>query len=70
MMYEGKVVWFDAEKGKGLIIDIESGESFFVNYQSIESNEKFKTLTTGNKVKYQTRQTLYLNVITKVKEIL
>lgn len=65
----GEVVWFDEENGKGMIIDLEDGESFFVDYSTIESTKKYKKLRKGKKVEYKTRQTKYANVLTKVKEV-
>ena len=65
----GKVQWFDDENGKGMIIDTENGESFFVNYRSIQSKEERKSLKKGSEVKYQSRPTKYTNIITRVKEV-
>ncbi|MCB9093348.1 MAG: cold shock domain-containing protein [Halobacteriovoraceae bacterium] len=65
----GEVVWFDEDSGKGLVVDKKNGESFYVNYSSIESNKKWKTLKPGSEVKYQSRPSLYANILTKVKEI-
>ena len=47
---QGKVKWFNAEKGYGFITS-EDGKDVFVHYSSINS-EGFKTLEEGQTVTY------------------
>lgn len=65
----GKVQWFDDESGKGMIVDLKNGESFFVNYRSIESEKARKSLKRGEVVDYKSKATKYTNMITKVREV-
>ena len=65
----GKVQWFDDVEGKGMIVDLKNGESFYVNYKCIESEDNRKSLKKGEVVNYQSRSTRYTNIITKVKEV-
>lgn len=48
---QGKVKWFDAEKGFGFI-EREDGEDVFVHFSAIES-EGFKTLDEGQSVEFE-----------------
>ncbi|HET7626959.1 MAG TPA: cold shock domain-containing protein [Bacillales bacterium] len=47
---QGKVKWFNAEKGYGFI-EREDGDDVFVHYSAIES-EGFKTLDEGQSVEF------------------
>lgn len=48
---EGKVKWFNAEKGYGFI-EREDGDDVFVHYSAIEA-EGFKTLEEGQSVQFE-----------------
>ena len=47
---QGKVKWFNAEKGYGFI-EREDGDDVFVHYSAIEA-EGFKTLDEGQAVEF------------------
>ena len=49
---QGKVKWFNAEKGFGFI-ERENGTDVFVHFSAIQV-EGFKTLTEGQKVTFDT----------------
>ena len=49
---EGKVKWFNAEKGFGFI-EREGGEDVFVHFSSIIA-DGFRTLNEGQKVTFET----------------
>ncbi|RYM04713.1 cold-shock protein [Sporolactobacillus sp. THM7-7] len=49
-MQNGKVKWFNAEKGYGFI-EVEGGNDVFVHYSAIEG-EGFKTLEEGQEVSF------------------
>ncbi|MCF6138745.1 cold-shock protein CspD [Pseudalkalibacillus berkeleyi] len=48
---QGKVKWFNAEKGFGFI-EVEGQDDVFVHYSAIES-EGFKTLEEGQDVEFE-----------------
>ncbi|MGI5876532.1 MAG: cold shock domain-containing protein [Dethiobacteria bacterium] len=48
---EGKVKWFNAEKGYGFI-EREDGSDIFVHFSAIQI-EGFKTLAEGQKVEFE-----------------
>ncbi len=48
---EGKVKWFNPEKGYGFI-EIEEGQDVFVHYSEIQA-EGFKTLEEGQAVEFE-----------------
>lgn len=50
-MQNGKVKWFNAEKGYGFI-EIEGGNDVFVHYSAIEG-DGFKTLEEGQEVSFE-----------------
>jgi CspA family cold shock protein len=53
---KGKVKWFNADKGFGFIISEETGKDIFVHYSVIEQ-EGFKTLSEGDTVEYELKET-------------
>ena len=53
-MEQGKVKWFNAEKGFGFI-ERETGDDVFVHFSAIES-EGFKSLDEGQAVTFEVEQ--------------
>jgi cold shock protein len=53
-MEQGKVKWFNAEKGFGFI-EREGGDDVFVHFSAIQS-EGFKTLDEGQDVTFEVEQ--------------
>ena len=50
-MEQGKVKWFNGEKGFGFI-EVEGGDDVFVHFSAIQ-DEGFKTLDEGQKVEFE-----------------
>ncbi|MBO8177415.1 cold-shock protein CspD [Aeribacillus pallidus] len=50
-MQNGKVKWFNNEKGYGFI-EVEGGDDVFVHFTAIQG-EGFKTLEEGQKVSFE-----------------
>ena len=53
-MEQGKVKWFNAEKGFGFI-ERENGDDVFVHFSAIQS-EGFKSLDEGQEVTFEVEQ--------------
>ncbi len=54
-MVQGKVKWFNDEKGYGFISPDEGSEDLFVHYTGV-ADSGFKTLEEGAKVTYEGAQ--------------
>lgn len=52
-MQTSTVKWFDAKKGYGFIDHPEDGEDVFVHYSNIQSDDDFKTLQSGQRVRFE-----------------
>lgn len=52
-MQTSTVKWFDPKKGYGFIDHPEEGEDVFVHYSNIESDDDFKTLQSGQRVRFE-----------------
>ena len=46
------VKWFDAKKGYGFILHPEDNSDVFVHYSQINTDKRFRTLKTGEKVSF------------------
>ena len=51
---QGKVKWFNADKGYGFIT-VDNGDEVFVHFSEIQG-EGFKTLEEGQKVEFEVTQ--------------
>jgi CspA family cold shock protein len=52
-MQRSTVKWFDAKKGYGFIQHPDEGDDVFVHYSQILSEKDFKTLRTGQPVRFE-----------------
>ena len=53
-MEQGKVKWFNSEKGYGFI-EMEGGDDVFVHFSAIQS-EGFKSLDEGQEVSFEVEE--------------
>jgi CspA family cold shock protein len=51
--HESTVKWFDAKKGYGFLNHPDGGSDVFVHYTQITSDDDFKTLRTGQTVRFE-----------------
>ena len=51
-MPQGKVKWFNGEKGYGFIVPDDGGDDLFVHFSGI-AGSGFKSLEEGQKVSYE-----------------
>lgn len=52
-LYESVVKWFDAKKGYGFLVHHDDGSDIFIHYSQIHSDQRFRTLRTGQRVQYE-----------------
>ena len=64
----GKVQWFNDEDGSGMILDLEDGRMFYVNYRAIKSGKKWKSLKEDQDVKFELVEDFSSNYIKEVRE--
>jgi CspA family cold shock protein len=55
-MNTGTVKWFNDAKGFGFIAQSDGGPDVFVHYSAIQGNGGFKTLTEGQKVRFEVKR--------------
>ena len=55
-MARGRIKWFNDAKGYGFIEQPDGGEDIFVHFSAINM-EGFKTLSEGQEVEFELRQT-------------
>ena len=65
---QGKVKWFNAEKGFGFILNEATGNDIFVHYSAIVA-EGYKQLAEGDVVTYDLKQTERGEQAANVKKI-
>ncbi len=51
---QGKVKWFNSDKGYGFITPKEGGKDVFVHFSGIEGGDGFRTLEEGQNVSFET----------------
>lgn len=64
----GKVQWFNDEDGKGMIVDLEDGRMFYVNYKAIQTNSKWKSLKEDQEIEFDLVEDFSSNYIREVRE--
>jgi len=47
------VKWFDAKKGYGFLEHPDGGADIFIHYSNILSDDRYKTLRTGQEVRFE-----------------
>jgi len=66
-MAEGRVKWFNEQKGYGFI-EINGGQDVFVHFSAIEG-QGFKTLSEGQEVEFEVAQSEKGPKATKVNKV-
>ena len=51
-LYVSVVKWFDAKKGYGFLVHHDGDADIFIHYSQISSDQRFRTLRTGQRVQY------------------
>jgi len=64
----GKVQWFNDEDGKGMIVDLEDGRMFYVNYKAIQTKKKWKSLKEDQLVEFELVEDFSSNYIREVRD--
>ena len=50
---QGKVKWFDGDRGFGFIVPDDGGKDLFVHHSAIKGVDGFRTLEEGQKVSFE-----------------
>ena len=50
---QGKVKWFDGDRGFGFIVPDDGGKDLFVHHSAIKGTDGFRTLEEGQKVSFE-----------------
>ena len=56
-MAQGRVKWFNDQKGFGFIAPDDNTADVFVHHSQIMTSEKFRTLDENERVEYDVKQT-------------
>lgn len=64
----GKVFWFDEKSGEGMVVS-DQGESLYVHYSAIQSDQKRKKLKANKNVKFVVFEDVSFKQIVKIQEL-